>query len=246
MRIIEWVKKFIIDNKKKQKFVFSSKDIPGNIKTYLLKENMLYSPIRGIYVLKKSEMMAQEAIQDHLFEIISLLGWVISGKTALKIHAWDIKNIKKFHIITKNKNFETYIGDGKNIWVKFVSSQVPRITQKMIIGWAKLEVESVLSTVINNSQLLEKYPKIHKKLFQKEITSEKIETLIKKKFKVSWLSKLAIFYQAHGFNEKFIIIRNVIKNSWKRLDSRNTANIEKILPNREKKTQKKFDLNSLL
>jgi len=246
MRILEWVKKFIIDNKKKQKFVFSSKDIPGNIKTYLLKENMLYSPIRGIYILKKSEMMAQEAIQKHLFEIISLLGWVISGKTALKIHAGDIKNIKKFYIITKNKNFETYIGEGKNIFVKFIASQVPRITQKVLIWWEKLEIESILSVVVNNYTLLQKYPKIHKKLFQKEITSNKIETLLKKKFKVSWLSKLAIFYQSHGYNEKFIIIRNAIKNSWKRLDSRNTSNIEKILPNREKNNTKKIDLNSLL
>ncbi len=246
MRIIEKVKTFIIENKKKQKYVFLSEEIPGNIKTYLLSEKMLFSPIRGIYVLKKSNMLSQEAIDSHLFDIISLLGGIISSETALKIHAGETHNIKKFYIITKNKNFETCIGEGKTIFVKFIASKVSRITQKISIWWAKLEVESMLSTVINNFDLVKKYQKIHKKLFEKEITSEKIEILLQKKFKVSGLSKLAVFYQQNGYNDKFIIIRNVIKNAGKRLDSRNTEKIQKIISSKTQKKVKKIDLNSLL
>ena len=227
MRVIENVKKFILENKKKQKFVFLSREIPANIKTFLLNENMLYSPIRGIYILKKSEMLINEAIWEHLFSIIKLLGWVIWSQSALKIHTWEYKNMKSFFIITKNKNFETYIGEGKNIFVKFVASSVSRISQKIPILWEKLEVESLLSVVINNFSLVEKNPKIQKLLLQQEISSTKIETFIQKKFKISGLSKLAIFYQQNWYNDKFIVIRNVIKSSWKRLDSRNTHKIKK-------------------
>jgi hypothetical protein len=49
--------------------------------------------------------------------------------------------------------------------------------------------------VINDFSLVEKHPKLKKKLLEKEINSEKIETLIKKRFKISGISKLAIFYQ---------------------------------------------------
>jgi len=248
MRLIENVKKFILENKKKQKYVFLSKEIPVNIKTYLLRENMLYSPIRWIYILKKSEMLVNEAIWEHLLTVIKLLWWVIWSQTALKIHAGEYKNLKSFYIITKNKNFETYIGEGKNIFVKFVASKVSRISQKISILWEKLEVESILSVVINNFSLVEKYPKIQKLLLQQEITSSKIESFIQKKFKISGLSKLAIFYQQNGYNDKFIIIRNVIKNAWKRLDSRNTHKIEKIISidENKKKKKEKIDLNSLL
>lgn len=248
MRIIEDIKKFILENKKKQKYVFLSKEIPGNIKTYLLNEKMLFSPIRGIYILKKSEMLINEAIEKHIFAIIRSLGWIIWWEAALRIHTWEYKNIKHFYILTKSKNFDTFIGEGKIYSVKFVASRVSRITQKMSILWEKLEVESILSVVINNFSLVEKYPKIQKLLLEKEITTQKIEALLQKKFKVSGLSKLAIFYQQNGYNDKFIIIRNVIKNAGKRLDSRNTQKVEKIisLDLNKKKKKEKIDLNSLL
>ncbi|MGB2111078.1 MAG: hypothetical protein ACPHY8_04340 [Patescibacteria group bacterium] len=109
-------------------------------------------------------------------------------------------------------------------------------------------MESILSVVINNFSLVEKYPKIQKLLLEKEITTQKIEALLQKKFKISGLSKLAIFYQQNGYNDKFIIIRNVIKNAGKRLDSRNTQKVEKIisLDLNKKKKKEKIDLNSLL
>ncbi len=248
MRVIENVKKFILENKKKQKFVFLSTEIPANIKTFLLNEKMLYSPIRGIYILKKSEMLINEAIWEHLFAIITLLGWVIWSQSALKIHAGEYKNMKHFYIITKNKNFETFIGEGKNISVKFVASWVAREVEKVNILWEKLQVESLLSVVINNFSLVEKYPKVKKLLLQQKITSSKIENFIQKKYKISGLSKLAIFYQQNGYNDTFIVIRNAIKNAWKRLDSRNTQKIKKIISwdENKKKKKEKIDLNSLL
>jgi hypothetical protein len=44
--VIEKVRDFILENKKNNKFVFLSKQIDTSIKNYLIKEDMLYSPIR--------------------------------------------------------------------------------------------------------------------------------------------------------------------------------------------------------
>lgn len=245
MRGLEKVKKFIIENKKKQNYVFYSQDIPLSIRTYLGKEKMIFSPIRGIYILKKSDTFESEAILEHKWWIISRLWWIISGTSAALFYSDEIKNISKYKIITKNKNFETYIGESKSIFVKFIASSVPRITQKVLINWEKVEIETLLSLVINDFSLVEKHPKLKKKLLEKEINSEKIETLIKKKFKISGISKLAIFYQQKWFNEKFLLIKNILQKYNKRLDSRNTFHVKQVIP-QEKNNTKKIDLNSLL
>jgi hypothetical protein len=73
MRLLERVKDFILRNKQDNNFVFKSSDIDLGIKNYLLKQNMLYSPIRGIYILKKSDVYNSEAVLDNKNSIISQL-----------------------------------------------------------------------------------------------------------------------------------------------------------------------------
>ena len=73
MRLIENIKKFILHAKQSNTFVFKSSEIPVNIKNYLIKENMLYSPIRGIYILKKSEVYNSEAVRENKNSVISKL-----------------------------------------------------------------------------------------------------------------------------------------------------------------------------
>jgi hypothetical protein len=71
--VIEKIRDFILENKEKNKFVFLSKQVDTSIKNYLIKEKMLYSPIRGVYVLKKSDVYPSEATLEHKYTIISLL-----------------------------------------------------------------------------------------------------------------------------------------------------------------------------
>jgi hypothetical protein len=56
---------------------------------------------------------------------------------------------------------------------------------------------------------------------------------------------LAIFYQQKWFNEKFLLIKNILQKHNKRLDSRNTFHVKQVIP-QEKNNTKKIDLNSLL
>jgi hypothetical protein len=53
--VLEQVKVFLKNAKINDSYVYVSKEIKLTIKNYLIKEKMLYSPMRGIYILKKHD-----------------------------------------------------------------------------------------------------------------------------------------------------------------------------------------------
>ena len=242
--VIEKVRDFILENKEKNTFVFLSKHIDISIKNYLIKEKMLYSPIRGIYVLKKSDIYPSEATLQHKYTIISLLWWILSGDFAVNYYLWNM-NSNNFKIITDTKNFETNLWEGKSITLTFTASKVPRNTQKIEVNNASLLIETPLSLIINDFWLLEKYPNFKRVLFELDLNSLEIEQIIKNNFKISGISKLALFYKNEGFNEKYILIKNELNTAWKRLDNRNIKSSKKVIV-KQKNTTKNIDLNSLL
>lgn len=242
--VIEKVTDFILENKQNNTFVFLSKQIDSSIKNYLIKEKMLYSPIRGIYVLKKSNMYSSEVTMEHKFSIIWLLWGILSGEFALHYYLWNNAH-NSFKIINYTKNFETTLWEGKKILIKFTASKVPRNTQVVKINSVSLVIETPLSLIINDFWLLEKYPPTKKMLLELDINSFDISEMIKNNFKISGLSKLALFYKNEGFSEKYILIKNELNKAWKRLDNRNMKSTKKVLV-KQKNTRKNIDLNSLL
>lgn len=244
MRLIENIKKFILNAKQSNTFVFHSSSIPVNIKNYLLKENMLYSPIRGIYILKKSEVYNSESVLENKNSIISKLWWIISWKSALAYYRGKFKEISSYKIITKSKNFITYIGEWKKIEVIFTTSKIPRNTQIVKIDHDNFEIETLLSLAINDFKVIDNDKISQKLLFEEDINEKIIERYIKDWFKVSGISKLALFYQENWFNDKYNIIKKVLDKNNKRLDTRWTWWIKKQQIKIIKK--EKIDLNSLL
>lgn len=244
MRLIENIQKFILHAKQSNTFVFTSSDIPVNIKNYLLKENMLYSPIRGIYILKKSGVYGSEAVLENKNSIISKLWWILSWTSALAYYRGKFEENTKYKIITKSKNFITYIGEWKKIEVVFTASSIPRSTQQVKIDNNIFEIETLLSLVINDFKIVNNQQDIKRLLFTLDINEDEIETFIKKWFKVSWISKLALFYQENWFNDKYNIIKRMLDKNNKRLDTRWTWWIKKQQTKIIKK--EKIDLNSLL
>lgn len=240
--VIEKVRDFILENKEKNTYVFWSKQIDTSIKNYLIKEKMLYSPIRWIYVLKKSDVYPSEATLDHKFTIISLLWWILSGDFAINYYLWNLDN-NNFKIITENKNFETTLWEWKNISLTFTASKVARNTQIIDIKNNSLIIETALSLIINDFWILKKYPQFKHILFQLDISN--IWELIKNNFKISGISKLALFYKNEGFNEKYILIKNKLNTAGKRLDNRDMKSHKKIIV-KQQNTTKNIDLNSLL
>lgn len=245
MRILEKVKDFILSSKKKNRYVFQTWDIAMNVKQYLLKENMLYSPIRGIYILKKSDVYNSEVVLENKNSIISQLWWVVSGMSWLAYYKGNFDELMSYKIITKSKNFITYIGEWKKIEVVFSASKIPRITKKITINNDVFEIETLLSLVINDFKIIDTDADTKKLLLKTEINSENIEAFIKKWFKISWISKLALFYQSEGFNDKYNIIKRVLERNNKRLDSRWTQGVQKHSEKTRMKKEK-IDLNSLL
>lgn len=244
MRLIENIKKFILHAKQSNTFVFKSSDISVNIKNYLIKENMLYSPIRGIYILKKSEVYSSEAVLKNKNSIISKLWWILSWTSALAYYRGKFNEITRYKIITKSKNFITYIGEWKKIEVVFTASKIPRNTQTIQVDNNSFEVETLLSLVMNDFKVIQNNSEIHKLLFEEDISEKNIEKYIKDWFKISGISKLALFYQENWFNDKYNIIKRVLDKNNKRLDTRWTWWIKKQQTKIIKK--EKIDLNSLL
>lgn len=244
MRLLEKIKDFILSSKKNNKYVFKSSNIPGNIKQYLLKENMLYSPIRGLYILKKSNVYNSECVLDNKNSIISHLWWILSWTTWLAYYKGNFNKLMSYKIITKSKNFITYIGEWKKIQVVFTASTIPRITQIIQIDKINFEIETLLSLVINDYKIIDNDKETKRLLFETDINPNDIEKFIKKGFKISWISKLALFYQSEWFNDKYNIIKRVLDKNGKRLDTRRSWWI-KIQQTKIIKKEK-IDLNSLL
>jgi hypothetical protein len=72
--IIEQAKTFILDSKKSNNYVYFSGDIKLSLKNYLIKNKLLFSPIRGLFVLKASSISPGEIIKKYKFNIIKKLG----------------------------------------------------------------------------------------------------------------------------------------------------------------------------
>lgn len=242
--ILEKSRDFIIKHTQKNVFVFRNSDVESSIKNYLVKEKMLYSPIRGIYVLKKSDAFASEVVEKYCFQILELIEWIHTGEFVLSYYLWEKLQKKYFKIITKNKNFQTQLWENKNIILDFQASLVPRETEKIEINGAKLEVEKPLSFAINNYFSLWENKKFQKFLLSLEISPEDIKEKITQNYKVSGLSKIALFYKNNWYNEKYKTIISELKSAWKRVDNRNIKSEKKVIV-KQKNTSKKIDLNDL-
>ena len=241
--ILDQVKVFLGNAKQKNNYVFSSKDLKLTIKNYLVQQKMLYSPIRGIYILKKSDQFESEILDKFKFKVLEKLWWVITADAAIAYYLEHLENISNFKIITKNKSFSSKLW--KNIDINYVASKVPRIIKKIHIENAILEIEDPISLYINDYKNISQNSDFIRYIMRLDITSDMIENMIKQKFKISGLSKLAILYKQKNFLWKNKIIMNTLRKTGKQIDYRKAStqvNNEKIKLN----TVLKEDLNSLI
>ncbi|MDQ7009656.1 MAG: hypothetical protein Q9M94_05185 [Candidatus Gracilibacteria bacterium] len=240
--VLEQSREFINSNSKKNNFVFSSKEIKTTIKNFLSENNYLISPIKNIFILKKSEQKLSEIIEKYKFNILERLlenGGVLSGEFLINYYLGKTNSSRIFRIITKSKNFESYLGEEENIKIIFKPSLIPRITKKILILNNKLEIEEKLSFIINNYYLFKDNKDFQKIILEAEFNIKEIENLINKKFKFSSISKIAIFYKNSGKTAKYNIIIQAIKNKGKKIDRRGTKLLKK------PKTSETVDLNNL-
>ena len=239
--VLEQVKDFINSNTKKNNYVFSSKEIKTTIKNFLVENNYLACPIKNIFILKKSNQKLSELLDKYKFKILEKLlekDEILSGEFLINYYLKKSKISRLFRVITKTKNFKSYLWEEKNIQIIFKPSKIPRITKKVKIENSNLLIEDRLSFIVNNYYLFKDNKDFKKIILQTDFDIFEIENLIKKKFKFSSISKLAIFYKNNWEIDKYNTINTAIKNCWKKIDRRWTKVIKK-----EKTKQKKEKIN---
>jgi len=218
--VISKTRTFLDENFKINKTLFLNKELKKSIKDLLMKSGNMFSPIKGIYLLKKSTESQEDSIIKNKFKIIELLWWVVSWKTALDFHLWTFKKIRTFTIMTKTNDSTLFIWSKKTLRINYKASKIPRLTKKIEIEWCVLEIEDSLSLVVNNFIQLNNLTKFKELILKIDIDSWDIINLLINKFKLSWISKLAIFYKNIWRNGMYSLIKNEVEISGKKLDRR--------------------------
>ena len=216
--VLEQVKAFLKNAKIHNSYVYSSKEIKLTIKNYLIKEKMLYSPIRWIYIIKKHDQFVWDVLEKYKYEVLQKLWWVISWNWAIAYYLDDIGHIKTFKIITENKSFKTKLWD--NIHLDFTASKVPRIKKKQKIENSELLIEDPISLYINNYKNIPENSDFIRYLMNVDFDYKFVEKLIENKFKISWISKLALLYKQNWFSGKHKTISNTLRQAGKQIDYR--------------------------
>lgn len=246
--IVEQAKNFILESRKNNKYIYSSEELKLSLKNYLVSSSLLYSPIRGIYILKASSVPWITIINKYKYEIIKKLWGVVSWDFALNYYLWNYKKINEFILINNSKNFISFIWEDKNIKIHYKLSKIPRIVNQVNIEWSELSIESPLSFVINNFIYYKGNKKFESLILKLDINPWEIVNLLLQGFKLSGISQLAIFYKNSKINWKYKLIENELKDAWKKIDRRNNKiNIRELLKKEKKNKDNNIeDLNSLL
>lgn len=216
--VVDQVKEFLKMSKVKNCYVYSSNEIKATIKNYLVSQKMLYSPIRGIYILKKSSQFESEILDKFKIQVIWKLWGVLSGDFAIWYYLWDVSNVYNVKMITQNKCFQSQLGDKTKLI--YIASKVPRITEKINIDETDLIIENPFSLYINDYKNIPENSEFIRYLMSLDIESSFVLELINKWFKTSGISKLAQLYKNNWFIGKQRTILSALRESGKQVDYR--------------------------
>lgn len=241
--VLEQVKAFLKHAKQNNEYIYESKKLKLTVKNYLVQKNMLYSPIRGIFILKKSEQFDSEILEKYKLNTLEKLGWIVTGDFAVAYYLGDISSIKKFEIITKNKNFESKLSEKYHI--KFKASKVPRYTNNTKIEEATLKIEQPFSLYINNYKNISENSDFLRYMMSLDISKEYIHKMIQDGFKSSWIAKLALLYKQNGFSQRHKMIMATLREAGKQIDYRK-ATTQKNTIKTPLNIQNNEDLDSLI
>ncbi len=241
--VLEQVKAFLKSAKQNNEYVYESKKLKLTVKNYLVQKNMLYSPIRGIFILKKSEQFDSEILEKYKYKILEKLGWILSWDFAASYFLWDIWWVKTFEIITKTKNFESNLSEKYSI--KFKASRVPRYTKDIKIVETTLKIEQPFSLYINNYKNISENSDFLRYMMSLDISQENIHKMIQDGFKSSWIAKLALLYKQNWFSQRHKMIMTTLRQAGKQIDYRK-ATTQKNTMKKTLNSQTHEDLDSLI
>lgn len=236
---------FLKQCKTKNKWVYKKSEVKKSLREHLSLINMMFSPYKWIFVVKKSIVTTDEAIRKNIFPILALIWWVVSWEFIMNYYLWKKKDTYEFEIFRSNKNFTSYLWDSKKIKLKTKWSSIKRLTKVIEIEWVELTIESPLSYIVNHISKL-----YNNKTFIEFVLSQNFESIdiinwLLSNYKISWLSKLAILYKNYWREWQYLTIKSALISSWKKLDRRNNK-IKKLTEPKIKKNKSSLNLDNLI
>lgn len=219
--IDEQSRNFLKACKKNNLRVFSKADIKKSVREHLVSIWMMFSPFDNIYLVKKSSESKESVIKNNLYAILGQMWGVLSWDIVPYYYLGKKKNPKEFLIFNPTKNWESYLGNKKEYKIIRRKSLMQRNEKRVNIDGVYVSIEDPLSYICNFIK-----DKEDEKVFQEFIMSQDFEHndilfWLLHKYKLSWLSRLALFYYNHWKKWKYSVIKNAIEQSGKKLDRRN-------------------------
>jgi len=218
--IIEQSKTFLKTCKSKDTWTFKRSDVKKSIRDYLTSVDMMFSPYNWIFVVKKSSDTKYKNIKNNIYAILSNIGWVISWEFALNYYLGKIKFLKEYEIFIWNTQYIWYLWEEKKIKINFKKAKKQRWKQEVNIEWIKLIIESPLSFIVNNIKNMEENKDFIEFVLKQRFENVDIIQALLSWYKISWLSRLAIFYKNYEKKAQYLVIKNTIEEAWKKLDRR--------------------------
>jgi hypothetical protein len=237
-------KDFILTSKKTWIQVFKSEDIKLSVRNYLVAQELFYTPIRGIYILKKQWLSFDESVKLNIYHILESLWNIVTWDLALYYYLGSKKIPKNILLISRTKNYKGLLWEITPINIICRCSTTPRIIHTVTINGANLSIETPLSFIVNHFFQYKNDKKFHELILTQDFEETDILNLLVNKYKISWISRLAIFYKNNGFPGKYSIIKNTLHGFWKKIDRRSNKVLVEI--QKQDKYQKKTELEDLL
>lgn len=215
---IKLAKQFLKRHINKKDYIVCSDRITNRrAREFLLNNNFLYSPIKGLYIIKTQESINKIVVEQTYFKIIEKVSEkaIVSWALALKYHIWKLEKVSEIEIYNNTKNSTIKFYWERSYTIYFKKSSIYRETCICKIWNAEIPMESPMSFLINN--------------FQKEKNSKDIVILLSHtnfmlgdiiRFVNNWasitsLSAIALWYKKTDNIRNFELIKTAIAKCWK-------------------------------
>lgn len=215
----EQAKSFLQKQIDEKNFVVDVSKLPNRrVREYLSNNDYLYSPTKGLYIIKSRDTTPTQVVEQNYFHIISKMtkAGVVSGQAALNYHLGNNSKLPVVDIYHPSKDTSLSFKGENDYTVRISRSKKYREVEPGNIQWAKLIIETPLSYLINNYSSDTIEDKNYQMLAQNtHFMIGDIKRFIDKGASVSSLSSLAHFYNAQGDARNYWVIKAAVVQSWK-------------------------------
>lgn len=216
-KVSEQSRDFLRKSIDEKKLILTGTEMSRKVREYLLANQYLYSPYKGVYIIKSSDKSEKEVLDMNVYRILSFIGkdgWVFTGELVRDYHNGVTKLLREFEYISKTQNSVIPLGKYQDYIVYLKKSTAYREKETITIdGWS-LDIETKLSYVVNNIRGNEHDPEYQNIANNISFMIGDIERFVNNGSNISNLSRLALLYKESGNIRGYSIIKSVLQQKW--------------------------------